>query len=73
MLDMSDKKDIAPENYPLKDPNAGLEFQSPQTEESRRLAERKTDKAVERKDEDPKDHGEQRGGNNSGNQFSHGE
>jgi hypothetical protein len=61
---------MIPDNNDQKDPNAGLDFQSPQTEESRRLANRKTNDPVERKDEAKKDHGEQRGGNQSGNQFS---
>jgi hypothetical protein len=51
-----------------QDTRPEFEFESPQTEESRRLANSDTANPVERKDENPSDHGEKRGGNQSVNQ-----
>jgi hypothetical protein len=54
--------------YPGKNVNSDLPFESPQTEESKRLSEEGHSEGVERKDEKKKDHGSRRGGNQSVNQ-----
>ena len=56
-------------NYPGNDRNKELAFESPQNEESKRLSEKESESAVERKDDEkPKGEGETRGGNQSINQ-----
>jgi hypothetical protein len=54
--------------YPGKDSNRDLPFESPQNEESRRLAEKESASAIERKDKSDEDEGKRRGGNQSVNQ-----
>jgi hypothetical protein len=51
-----------------KDSNQELQFESPQNEESKRLSKKHHAPAVERKDDNPDDEGETRGGNQSINQ-----
>jgi hypothetical protein len=55
-------------DYPGKDTNRDLIFESPQNEESKRLANEDTKKPAERKDKNPDDKGHKRGGNQSVNQ-----
>lgn len=55
-------------DYPGDDSNKGLPFESPQTEESKRLSKVKSADPVEHKSDSPNDRGETRGGNQSINQ-----
>ena len=52
-------------DYPGTDINRDLPFESPQNEESARLAKSESEKAVVRKEEEDNDVDESRGGNQS--------
>lgn len=54
--------------YPGNDDNKDLPFESPQTEESKRLSKTETAPAIEKKNKNPDDEGHARGGNQSINQ-----